>query len=78
MPVNISESASGTFDPNWPLLCLQGLTDCRIAGRIAFALPYPDDALNVTRVQLRALLCCSAGRDCAPCLQVIITIQGNH
>lgn len=33
--ISVFQSPSETFDPNWSLLCLQGLTDCKIiAGRI--------------------------------------------
>ncbi|XP_062283066.1 interleukin-17 receptor C [Scomber scombrus] len=30
---------------------------------------------DVTRVELKAILCCSASQDCEPCLRIIITIK---
>lgn len=45
--------------------------------QFAAALPDSESAVNVEGVRLKAVLCCTAGRDCEPCLQVIITIQGG-
>uniref|UniRef100_A0A3Q3N7J9 SEFIR domain-containing protein n=1 Tax=Mastacembelus armatus TaxID=205130 RepID=A0A3Q3N7J9_9TELE len=38
-------------------------------------LPDPNDAVNVTHVQLKPVLCCSATHNCELCLQIIITVQ---
>lgn len=45
--------------------------------QFAAALPDSESAVNVEGVRLEAVLCCTAGRDCEPCLQVIITIRGG-
>ncbi|KAM9350997.1 interleukin-17 receptor C [Symphorus nematophorus] len=60
------------------LTCSEGLTDCRVSSASQFiaGLPDPDDTVNVTHVQLKANLCCLATRDCEPCLQIIMTVQG--
>ncbi|XP_049437228.1 uncharacterized protein wu:fl23c11 isoform X1 [Epinephelus fuscoguttatus] len=59
------------------LTCSEGLTDCtvKLASPFAAALPGPDDTVNVAQVQLKVILCCAAKKDCAPCLQIIITVQ---
>lgn len=38
--------------------------------------PNPPEEINITHVQLKAILCCSARQDCKPCLQITITVQG--
>lgn len=45
--------------------------------QFAAALPDSESAVNVEGVRLKAVLCCTARRDCEPCLQVIITIRGG-
>lgn len=59
------------------LTCSEGLTDCRVRSvrHFAAALPDSESAVMVGGVRLKAVLCCEAGRDCQPCLQVIITIR---
>lgn len=56
-------------------------TDSRLSlstvARFAAALPDSESTVNVEGVRLKAVLCCTAGRDCEPCLQVAITIQGE-
>ncbi|XP_042265801.1 interleukin-17 receptor C [Thunnus maccoyii] len=55
------------------LICSESLTDCQVskASQYDDALPSP----NVTRVELKVILCCSARQDCEPCLRIIITIK---
>lgn len=62
------------------LACSEGLTGCHVGSvsQFAAALPDSESAVNVEGVRLKAVLCCTAGRDCEPCLQVIITIQGTN
>ncbi|XP_054465296.1 uncharacterized protein wu:fl23c11 [Anoplopoma fimbria] len=59
------------------LTCSEGLTDCSVSGESHFsaALPDPDDTVNVTHVQLKVMLNCSAIQDCEPYLQIIISLQ---
>uniref|UniRef100_A0A665SWH0 SEFIR domain-containing protein n=1 Tax=Echeneis naucrates TaxID=173247 RepID=A0A665SWH0_ECHNA len=40
-------------------------------------LPEPNDVVNVTQMQLKVMLCCSPTQGCVPCLQIIITVQGD-
>ncbi|XP_070766787.1 interleukin-17 receptor C [Enoplosus armatus] len=74
----VSARALEMIDQDEPeLICSEGLTDCNVSSASPYiaALPDPDDAVNVTQLQLKVILCCSATQDCEPCLQVIITIQ---
>lgn len=45
--------------------------------QFAATLPDSESAVVVDAVRLKAVLCCKAGRDCEPCMQVIITIRGE-
>ncbi|XP_068191095.1 interleukin-17 receptor C isoform X2 [Antennarius striatus] len=58
------------------ITCSEGLTDCHVSSESWFiaALPDLDDGVNVTHVDLKAVLCCPAQTDCEPCLQIIITV----
>ncbi|XP_035500782.2 interleukin-17 receptor C isoform X3 [Scophthalmus maximus] len=59
------------------LRCGEGLTDCHMSSVSPYSavLPDPNDAVDVTRVQLQVMLCCSASRDCEPCLRIVITVK---
>lgn len=46
-------------------------------GGFAAALPDSESAVTVEGARLKAVLCCEAGQNCEPCLQVIITIRGE-
>ncbi|XP_073325456.1 interleukin-17 receptor C [Pagrus major] len=75
---SVSARALEMVDLHAPeLTCSEGLTDCHVslASPYTAALPDPDDTVNVTHVQLQAILCCSARRECEPCLQIIITFH---
>ncbi|KAK9514862.1 hypothetical protein VZT92_025548 [Zoarces viviparus] len=60
------------------LRCTEGLTDCHVssASPFAAALPDPDDTVNVTHVELKVILRCSATQECEPYLQILIAVQG--
>ncbi|XP_059189919.1 interleukin-17 receptor C [Centropristis striata] len=60
------------------LSCSQGLTGCHMSKVSPFPVDDPDDTVDVTHLQLKAVLCCSATQDCEPCLQTIITVQGRN
>ncbi|XP_026188944.1 uncharacterized protein LOC113145976 isoform X2 [Mastacembelus armatus] len=59
------------------LTCSEGVTNCFISSASSYpdTLPDPNDAVNVTHVQLKPVLCCSATHNCELCLQIIITVQ---
>lgn len=63
------------------ITCTEGLKDCLVSSGSntinteCRPLPDIDDTVNVTHLQLKAILCCSAAHDCEPCLQIIITVQ---
>uniref|UniRef100_A0A3B5B3X7 Uncharacterized LOC103361985 n=1 Tax=Stegastes partitus TaxID=144197 RepID=A0A3B5B3X7_9TELE len=61
------------------LTCSEGLTDCHVSSGSQFSalLPDPFGSVDVTEVQLKVILCCSARRDCEICLQIVITVQGT-
>ncbi|XP_037627457.1 uncharacterized protein wu:fl23c11 [Sebastes umbrosus] len=74
----MSASALEVIDLDAPeLTCSQGLTDCHVSSdsQYAAALPDPVDTVNVTDVQLKVILRCSATQDCDPYLQIIIAVQ---
>uniref|UniRef100_A0A8C3G7M8 SEFIR domain-containing protein n=1 Tax=Cyclopterus lumpus TaxID=8103 RepID=A0A8C3G7M8_CYCLU len=74
----VSARALEVTDGDAPELgCSEGLTACRVsaAGRFAAALPDPDDTANVTRVQLKVILRCSASQECEPYLRILIAVQ---
>ncbi|XP_044067910.1 uncharacterized protein wu:fl23c11 isoform X2 [Siniperca chuatsi] len=74
----MSARALEMIDQDTPELnCSKGLTDCDVSSAHLYtaALPDPDDTVNVTHLQLKVILCCSAARDCKPCLQIVITVQ---
>ncbi|XP_040007821.1 interleukin-17 receptor C isoform X2 [Xiphias gladius] len=55
----------------------QGLTDCHVSSVSPYpaVLPDPNDIVDVTHMQLKVMLCCSATQDCQPCLRIIIAVQ---
>ncbi|KAI4823358.1 hypothetical protein KUCAC02_011947 [Chaenocephalus aceratus] len=55
------------------LTCSEGLTDCTVSSDLRF-MTNQDGTIDVTNVQLKVILCCSA-TDCEPGLQVLITVQ---
>ncbi|XP_033982369.1 interleukin-17 receptor C isoform X1 [Trematomus bernacchii] len=55
------------------LTCSKGLTDCTVSSAFPF-MTNQDGTIDVTNVQLKVILCCSA-TDCEPCLQILITVQ---
>ncbi|XP_035236426.1 interleukin-17 receptor C [Anguilla anguilla] len=57
------------YDQNPQLTCAQGLTDCRVEAEDLFG---HDSDVDVSRLELKALLCCSRGSDCRPCIQIHI------
>ncbi|XP_069382566.1 interleukin-17 receptor C isoform X2 [Paralichthys olivaceus] len=59
------------------LMCSEGLWDCHVksVSQFAAALPDPNDAVHVTHVHLKVMLCCSDAQDCEPCLRIIITVK---
>ncbi|GAA6216405.1 uncharacterized protein LOC108900203 isoform X1 [Lates japonicus] len=74
----VSARALDMSDQDAPeLTCGEGLTDCNMSSDFPFsaALPDPNDAVDVMHMQLKVMLCCSATKDCEPCLQIIITVQ---
>ncbi|KAK5863791.1 hypothetical protein PBY51_000795 [Eleginops maclovinus] len=58
------------------LNCSEGLTECTVSSvsPFCYALNNQDDTMDVTDLQLKVILCCSA-TDCEPCLQILITVQ---
>ncbi|XP_068585865.1 interleukin-17 receptor C [Cebidichthys violaceus] len=74
----VSASALEMIDRDAPeLSCSEGLTDCHVssASPFAAALPDPDDTVNVTDVELKVVLRCSATQECEPHLQILIAVQ---
>nr|XP_020466423.1 interleukin-17 receptor C isoform X2 [Monopterus albus] len=57
--------------------CRQGLTDCFVSSAFPCldVLPDPSVTMNVTHVQLEAILCCPAAHSCQLCLQINITVE---
>nr|XP_046253352.1 interleukin-17 receptor C [Scatophagus argus] len=72
-----SATALETVDHRAPkLVCSEGLVDCKISSVSMSSFPPDlDDAVTVTQLRLKAILCCSGTKDCEPCLQIIITVQ---
>ncbi|XP_068997610.1 interleukin-17 receptor C [Embiotoca jacksoni] len=74
----VSAGELETIDQKAPeLTCSKDLTDCYVSSDSQFtaALNDPCGSVDVTQVQLKVILCCSARQHCAPCLQVIITLR---
>ncbi|KAJ8265171.1 hypothetical protein COCON_G00142700 [Conger conger] len=59
---------------NPQLTCTQGLTDCRVEAEDLFR---RGSGVDVSRLELKALLCCSRGRDCRPCIQIRIYLTAT-
>ncbi|CAL8257967.1 unnamed protein product [Gadus morhua 'NCC'] len=61
------------------LICSKGLTDCSVTEVSLYSFPFEDQELtvDVERVDLNVVLCCSDREDCKPCLQILIAIQGE-
>ncbi|KAF7664861.1 hypothetical protein LDENG_00161760 [Lucifuga dentata] len=59
------------------LICSKGLADCHMSSASLYnaAIPDPEVTMDVTRVELKVILCCSDRKDCEPCLQINITIH---
>ncbi|KAG9333812.1 hypothetical protein JZ751_010091 [Albula glossodonta] len=55
------------FDHNHQLTCSQSLTDCRLEDEDLF---QSGSEVDVSRLELKALLCCRDGVDCRPCIQI--------
>ncbi|KAI1893052.1 hypothetical protein AGOR_G00139910 [Albula goreensis] len=55
------------FDHNHQLTCSQSLTDCRLEDEDLFR---SGSEVDVSRLELKALLCCRGGVDCRPCIQI--------
>uniref|UniRef100_A0A3Q4BP28 SEFIR domain-containing protein n=1 Tax=Mola mola TaxID=94237 RepID=A0A3Q4BP28_MOLML len=73
----LSATALEMVDQHAPeLTCSETRSLFSTVSLYAAALLDPDDTVNVTHLQLKAILCCSARQDCEPCLQIIITVQG--
>ncbi|XP_035511754.1 uncharacterized protein wu:fl23c11 [Morone saxatilis] len=71
----MSAGALEMVDKDAPeLTCSEGLTDCHMSSASLYPVD-PDDTVNVILLHLKAILCCSATRDCIPCLQISITVQ---
>ncbi|KAJ8394777.1 hypothetical protein AAFF_G00041320 [Aldrovandia affinis] len=68
------------YDQNFQLTCAQGLIDCRVEDEDLL-----DSGLDVdvSRLELEALLCCRGGINCRPCIQIhtyltVTELHGDH
>ncbi|KAK7884865.1 hypothetical protein WMY93_027988 [Mugilogobius chulae] len=69
--------AMGLIDLNSPeLICSEGLQDCKVTTVSLYEAEAsdPEGSVNITQVDLRAVLCCTRGEFCMPCLQLIISL----
>ncbi|KAJ8257503.1 hypothetical protein GJAV_G00186300 [Gymnothorax javanicus] len=57
------------YNQNPQLTCAQGLTDCRVEAEDLFS---RGSEVDVSGLELKALLCCRSDEDCRPCLQIRI------
>ncbi|KAK1898353.1 Interleukin-17 receptor C [Dissostichus eleginoides] len=71
----MSARALEIIDRDAPALtCSEGLTDFTVSSPAPPFMTDQDGTIDVTNVQLKVILCCSA-TDCEPCLQILITVQ---